>query len=172
MSQWSLLRVNAQSQHRFVDFMDDNQPEIEYYFPKYDRVIRNSSGRDRKAGKMITVPTPVYPGYVFVKEMFESAWRLAQVRCPVRASFVRFGGEVGLVDSRVIEGLRRLEVSGGLVQVIKVENPYLPGRKVRVHTPVASISAIILQCTNHGARALVETSLCRITVPIHQVELI
>jgi hypothetical protein len=90
----------------------------------------------------------------------------------MRVWCVRFGTEVAIIDGRVIDMLRVEEKAGVLVREIKIENPYLPGRIVRVHTPMADIIARIVRLTGNGTKIIVNSSLCPIIVPLHQVELV
>lgn len=170
MDPWGLLRVSPNAQVRYLGYLAERQPEVETYTPMYDRVSRPSGLRHT-----ITVPTPVYPGYIFVKLCVDLRSLLSY---PIRAYFVRFGGQngvggsLGTIREMVINGLKDMEQRGELVREDVVENPYKPGRKVRIHTPVASINGIIKLCTHSGSRATVDTALGSWNVPIHQVELV
>jgi hypothetical protein len=95
------------------------------------------------------------------------------VSLPISAKWVRLGGrgEVEVVSNRVIEGLKRMEGAGELVKEVRYENPYLPGVRVTVHLPVGDIGAIIVRLMGR-ARAIVDTDLCRCTVPVHQLQVL
>lgn len=166
MSDWTLLRLNPQLQTRYVDHVAENHPEVETYFPVFDKVTRPHGMR-----KPLIVTRPVYPGYVFARvEMGGKSVRML-VSAPVKARFIRFGGVISTVPDKVIEELRRLESHKLLVREIQRINPYIPGRKVRVHTPIADIQAVIISLINRS-RAVVDTPVGRVTVHIHQVTLI
>jgi transcription antitermination factor NusG len=110
----------------------------------------------------------VYPGYVFVK-VEEDTDLHGPVSLPVRAAWVKFGGQVEVVPNRVIEELKRLAGNGELVREVKYINPYRAGVCVRVHLPVYDIAGIVIKMVR-GNRVEVETSLCRVTVPMHTLE--
>jgi hypothetical protein len=161
---WNLLRVNPQNQAKYCEFVRDNHEHIEVYFPVYVR-------QSRPAGKRTPIPVkePVYPGYIFACPSDDSdVVRL--MRAPTRVGVVRFGGVIAEVPSCVIEELRLKELRGELMKEEKVENPYQPGRKVVVHTPVATIDAIVVRMLG-DRRLLCETALGQASVYCHQVGL-
>ncbi len=168
--QWGLLRVNPQNQDRYLGFMGEYHPKYEFYFPRFDRVSRPAGRR-----KPIVIPTPVYPGYVFIRLGLELRSLLTS---PIRVYFIRFTGKYGkvgrisMVNDEVINGIKERERQGRLVEEKVVLDPYQPGRKVRVITPVASISGVLVMCTSSHMRATVDTGFGTWDVPIHQVELV
>jgi Transcription termination factor nusG len=163
MNSWSLLRLNPQNQERYVEHVRDNRPDIETYYPLYDRITRPHGIRHP-----IKVPTPVYPGYVFAFADMDSRDVRWLVSSPVKAYFIKFGGVISVIPERVITEIKRLESLRMLVrEQIKI-NPYQPGRPVVVHTPAADIQAVIVRLMG-GNRAVVDTSLGRATVRIHSI---
>ena len=151
-----------------MEFVEENCPSIELYYPQYERVVRSAG-----AHRAYKVLRPVFPGYIFARGDYLSAI----AGCPIRVWFVRLRYDpdedltgISLVPDRVIEKLKEDERMGKLVEERVVEDPYFPGRRVRIHTPMADIGAVIVRVAN-GNRVIVDTTLCRITVPIHQVEL-
>ncbi len=170
---WGLLKVSPQKQDKYLGYMGEYHPKYEFYFPRYDRVTRPAGHRKTKI-----VSTPVYPGYVFVRICSESGNELRSlVSSPIRVYFVRFTGKYGkvgrisVVNEEVINELKGREQRGELVEEKVVENPYLPGRKVRVMTPLVSISGVLVMCTHFKSRVTVDTDIGTWDVPIHQVEL-
>jgi hypothetical protein len=118
--------------------------------------------------RAVEVQRPVYPGYLFL--LVGDRDMRTPVNLPVRASWVRFGGVVESIPDRVIQKLRELERANELVREVKYVNPYYPGARVRVHLPVQDIMAVIVKIV--GKRALVDTPMCRITVPIHRLQVL
>lgn len=163
---WVLLRMQAQSQNKYMELMAERQPHIELYYPLYDKVTRPARAR-----RAVRVRSPVYPGYVFAD--ISRIHGLEDLRPGlIRVWCVRFGAQIAIIDSRVIDVLRLQEAQGLLVTENKADNPYTYGRHVRVHTPMADIMAIVVRLTNNGTRIVVNGPLCPITVPLHQVELV
>jgi hypothetical protein len=58
-----------------------------------------------------------------------------------------------------------------LVREIQCVSPYAPGVKVRIHTPVADIQAVVIALL-HGKRIKVDSKLGIVSVPVHQVSLV
>jgi hypothetical protein len=117
--------------------------------------------------RAIKVERPVYPGYVFL--LVVDGNMSGPVSLPVRATWVRFGGVVEAVPDYVVKKLRELERANELVREVKYVNPYYPGARVRVHMPVADLAAVIVRLVGRN-RAIVDTDLCRITVPVHRLK--
>lgn len=163
MNSWSLLRLNPQSQDRYVEYVREGSPRIETYFPKYERVTRPHGVRHP-----VIVELPVYPGYVFARCDIDSRDVHVLTSSPVRAYFIRFGGTISIVPDKVITEIRRLESLRELVKERAKMNPYHPGRMVVIHTPAADIQAIIVKLMG-GNRAIVDTSLGRATVRTHSL---
>ena len=161
---WGLLRLNPLSQAKYIRHQGVYRPDIEYYAPRYNRITRPNGLR-----KTIVVPTLVYPGYLFVRLDCDLRDILDG---PVRVYFVRFGGHIGLVREEVMDRLKKMEALQQLVKEEVKDNPYKPGRNIRVHTPVASIAGILVMCTQSHTRAIVDTVMGHWDVPIHQVELV
>src|SRR5262245_42495141 len=122
---WNLIRVQNQSQTRFCADLKTRYPDVGFYYPIFAGITRPSGSR-----RVIPVPTPVYPGYIFVP-----SGRMNQVQTPHRYHFVRFGGAVALIRDSVIQELRRLESLNQLVVKTVAESPYTPGTRILVHTP-------------------------------------
>jgi hypothetical protein len=117
----------------------------------------------------INVIRPVYPGYLFLK-IVDGEVR-DPVNLPVSARWVRFGGVIEAIPGYVVERLRKLEQANELVREIEHVNPYVPGVKVRVHLPVCDVFAVVVKLV-HGNRAMVDTRLCRVIVPIHTLQIV
>lgn len=164
MNSWTLLRLNPQNQSKYVEHALDMYPEIGLYYPIFEKITRPARCRHP-----ILVSCPVYPGYVFVNIDLDSRLVHALVSCPVKARFIRFGGIIGKIPDMVIVELRKLELAKQLVREQFRVNPYTPGRQVRVHTPVADISAVIIRLVNQS-KAIVDSPLGTITVGIHQIQ--
>jgi transcription antitermination factor NusG len=149
-----------------VDHVAENIPEVETYYPVFEKLVRPHGLR-----KPMAVTRPVYPGYVFAKIEMNGKSVHMLVSAPVKARFIRFGGTISTVPDDVIRELRRLELSKLLVREIHRVNPYIPGKKVRIHTPVADIQAVIIALLNK-TRAVVDTPVGRVTVQIHQITIL
>jgi hypothetical protein len=159
------LRVNPVRQEHYLRLLRQYYPEIEYYFPVYSCYRRPHGYR-----RAVEVVSPVYPGYLFVRVGEKEDLR-GPVGLPVRARWVRFGGKVEVVSGIVVERLRRLEVGNELVREVKNVNPYVSGARVRVHLPVQDIMAVVVKLVG-GNRAVVDSDLCRVLVPIHALEVV
>jgi transcription antitermination factor NusG len=166
MNSWTLLRLNPQLQARYINHVQENIPDVETYYPTYEKKTRPHGKR-----QPIVVIRPVYPGYVFAKLDIDGLDVHLMISSPVRARFVRFGPGISTIPDRVIHELRRLESLHLLVKEIHRVSPYTPGVKVRIHTPVADISAIVIALL-HGKRIRVDSPLGTVTVPVHQVSLV
>jgi len=162
---WTLLRLNAQNQNKYVEHVQENIPDVELYFPRYEKITRPHGMR-----QPIVVKRPVYPGYIFAKLDINGESVHMLISTPVRARYVKFGQNIPTIPDRVIWDLQRLEGLKVLVREVQV-NPFQPGRKVRIHTPVYDIQAMIISLL-HGKRALVDTTLGRMSVHLHQMTLL
>lgn len=160
---WGLLRLNPLSMRRYLECMA-TFPGVEVYAPRYHRLSRPSGQR-----YPIMVSHYVYPGYLFVRLNCDIRMFLDT---PVKVYFVRFGAHIGVVREEVIDRLKRLEALEQLVKEVVKEDPYKIGRVVRVHTPVASISGVLVKCMGSQKRVFVDTGLGSWDVPMHQVELV
>jgi hypothetical protein len=158
---WTLLRLNPTSQPRFLDHVATTFPDIPTYQPQYQKTTRPA----RKRHPIQTLH-PVYPGYLFA-QILDDKFIHQLTSTPVRAYFVRFGGKIGTVPDGVILELRRLESLNLLVHETPRPNPYSPGTKVLIHLPMSDIRGIIAMTLNQGSRAIVDTPLCRVLVPVH-----
>jgi hypothetical protein len=92
------------------------------------------------------------------------------ISLPVSARWVRFGGRIEVIPNFVIQRLQKLELDNELVREVKYVNPYTPGVRVRVHLPVYDVFGFIVKLV-HGNRAVVDTQLCRVIVPIHTLQI-
>jgi hypothetical protein len=161
---WSLLKVNPQKQVGYVDLLGKHCPGIESYYPVYQKMSRPHGVR-----RPMKVVRPVYPGYLFLR-----VGDLDMHRCvslPVSARWVRFGGRIEAIPNFVIQRLQKLELDNQLVREVKYVNPFTPGVRVRVHLPVYDITAVIVKLV-YGNRAVVDTPLCRVIVPIHTLQIL
>lgn len=161
---WSLLKTNPQKQNGYVNLLTEHCPDIESYYPVYTRLSRPHGVR-----RPMKVVRPVYPGYLFLR-IVDGEMR-KPVSLPVSARWVRFGGKIEAIPGFVIQKLRSLEQAGELVREIKHVNPYVPGTRVMVHHPVQDIRAVVVRLVR-GNRVVVDTQLCRVTVPIHTVQVL
>jgi len=161
-----LLRLNAQSQKRYLGFVDEYQPGVEIYYPQYEKITRVHGERRPKV-----VSLPVYPGYLFAKVDLWGGDIRRLCSLPVRAYWVRFGGNVEAVSDRVIMRLKELEIAGELVREIRYVSPYRHGVSVRVHLPVADLLAVVVKLVGDHA-AIVDLPVGRCKVPIHCLEVL
>lgn len=159
---WSLLKLNPLKQRGYIELLGTHYPGIECYYPRYTRIGRPHGVR--KAREMIR---PVYPGYVFLRIRDQDV--RGPVSLPVSARWVRFGGKIEAIPGYVVERLRKLEVADELVREVRYVNPYSPGVRVMVHLPVQDIRAVVVKLVGHN-RCVVDTPLCRVTVPIHTLQ--
>ena len=167
MHSWTLLRLNAQNQDRYVDYVHEHIADVETYYPTYEKVTRPHGKR-----QPIVVIRPVYPGYLFAKLDLDGKDVHLMVSMPIRARFIKLKGEgaISTIPDRVIYELRRLESLHMLVREVHRVSPYQPGVKVRIHMPIADISAIVIALL-HGKRIRVDSALGTMSVPVHQVSL-
>lgn len=162
---WLLLRLNPQIQPKFVDHISASLPDVDLYFPLYSKVTRPANKRTP-----ITVQLPVYPGYIFARVNLETDDFFQLTHAPYRASFVRFNGNLGIVPDRIIPFLREKESLNQLVVEKIVENPYYPGRRVRIILPLITIEGFVLHMIGQN-RVKIDTQLGPSTVHLHSVEL-
>ena len=167
MFSWTLLRLNAQRQDRYIEHVHEHTPDVETYFPTYEKLTRPHGKR-----QPIVVIRPVYPGYLFAKLDTDGKDVHLMISMPIRARFIKLKGDgaISTIPERVIHELRRLESLHLLVREIHRVSPYQPGVKVRVCTPIADIQAIVIALL-HGKRIMVDSALGTMSVPIHQVSL-
>jgi len=78
---------------------------------------------------------------------------------------VRFGNGISTIPERVIGEIRKLEAARQLVIEVERVNPYVVGRKVKVHLPVADIHGVIIRMMN-DVKVVVDTTMGRATVPV------
>ena len=167
LNNWTLLRLNPQRQDQYIEQVEENIPNVETYYPTFEKVTRPHGKR-----QPIVVIRPVYPGYLFARIDVEDGTSMRlMMSMPVRARFIKFGPGVSRIPDRVICELRRLERLHMLVREIHRVSPYSPGVKIRIHTPVADISAVVIALL-HGKRLKVDIQLGTLNVPIHQVTLV
>jgi hypothetical protein len=152
-----------QQQDRFTAFIAERFSHIELYAPAYKRLTRPHGKR-----RPIVVTASVFPGYVFAHVDIVGGDASRLTTTPFRVHWIRFAGEIEHIPDAVITELRRLEATGELVKEELRDDPLRPGRRVRVHTPVADINGIVIRLMNcHGV--LVDTAIGRLTAPIHLI---
>jgi hypothetical protein len=161
---WSLLKLNPQKQGNYVSLLHQHLPGMEAYYPVYSKMSRSSGHR-----RAVKVERPVYPGYLFI--MVADGNLSGPVSLPVMARWVRFGGVVEAVPDYVVQKLREMEKANELVREIKYVNPYVPGARVRVCMQVSDLAAVIVRLVGRD-RAIVDTDLCRVTVPVHRLRVV
>jgi hypothetical protein len=131
MPPWFLLRCNAPVQNHLLDYLRQHNPDAHLYFPLFPKISRPHGCR-----RPITIHLPVFPGYLFLRPFIPL--RATTFPSRARAHYVRFNGSgIATVPDAVIAGLRHRESLNQLVIEKIVENPYRPGTRVRVYTPVA-----------------------------------
>lgn len=160
---WHLLHLHPQNQSKFCDHIHSTT-EIPLYFPRYDRITRPHGHRTP-----ISTPTPVYPGYVFSKIATSESINTL-LRTPVKVSFVRYkiSRDFMTIPDSVITELKRLESLNMLMTEKIYNNPYYPGRKIRVTHPVADIQGIIIRLIG-ATRVKVDTRLGEMITQIHSI---
>ena len=165
MSQhWTLLRLQPQSLHRYVNYMLDRFPSIPTYYPQHEAMSRPAGHR-----RPMLVSRPTFPGYIFAKPDFDTGEHYSLTHgIPFRVFFVRFGHTIQSIPESVINELRRLESVNGLIAKSPERDSYRQGQRVHVHLPTTDIVGVIKRIMQN--RAIVETIFCTITVPIHQIE--
>jgi transcription antitermination factor NusG len=168
MHSWALLRLNPQLQSRYIDHVAEYAPDVETYYPRYEKMTRPHGKR-----QPIVVVRPVYPGYIFANLDLDGRCVHLLISLPVKARFIRleFGGGISPIPDRVIQEIRRLESLHMLVREVHRISPYQPGVKVRIHMPIADISAIVIALL-HNKRVKVDSALGIMNVPQHQVSLV
>jgi transcription antitermination factor NusG len=162
---WTLLRLNPQSQGRYIDHVAKTFPDIEVYFPVFTKLSRPARRRHP-----VVKTQPVYPGYIFAHLDLDMRIR-DMLSCPVRARFVKFGQTISVVPPEVITEIKRLEALKLLVREEHRVSPFQPGRRVRVSLPMADITAVVVYLMNKN-RAVVDTPLGNVIVPVHKMTLI
>lgn len=166
MMMWSLLRLNHLQQTRYTDFVQTKYPTIEVYFPRYEVKARPSGSRHP-----LPVVRPVFPGYIFANPNFDEGEQYRLIRdTPVKARFVKFGSDIELIPTYVIDELKKLE-RNRFFHVTDEEGPrYKPGQRVLVHHVLADIQGIIGRVLQN--KIFVDTHIGQLNVPIHSVSLI
>ena len=159
------MRLAPSTQPRFVGYVTEKYPEVQIYYPLYLR--RSRPARTRHP---IQIPTPVFPGYIFAKIQTDSVIVSELTNTPIRAFFVKFGPDLGIVPEWEIERIRRLESLNQLVKITTKENPYRPGTKIRIMHTLLDIDAIIIYPMGQD-RALVRTESGKFVVPISKIAL-
>jgi len=167
MDSWTLLRLNPRLQIQYVDHVAEHMPNIETYYPVYVKKTRPHGQR-----YPVYVKNPVYPGYVFVKLNIEGGMFRYLITTPIKAYYIKFGGNISTIPEKVIDKLRGLEARGLLVREIQRENPFKPGKMVRVHLPYADITAVIIRLLKRQNMALIDTPIGRTTVHIHKMSVL
>jgi acyl dehydratase len=71
----------------------------------------------------------------------------------------------------VVKKLKELERANEHVREVKYVNPYYPGARVRVILPVADLAAVVVRLVGRN-QAIVDTDLCRATVPVHRLRVV
>ena len=158
---WALLKLSPQTQVKYVECVGGLYPDIDLYYPVYERLVR-PHGHARTS----RVVRPVYPGYVFVMMGDYDVNKLT--RLPVRAWWVKFGGVIELVPDWVVQKIKEFEGRNELVKEYTYVSPYRAGCRVYVHLPMADLLSVIIKVMGH--RAVVECPLGRLAVPIYCLE--
>ena len=167
---WALLKLNPQQQDKYLEYVHERLPDVETYYPRYDRVTRPAGKR-----QPISLKTAVWPGYIFV--VYRITYQRLLLTLPVRAWFIRLAydraedmnNQVSLMPDWVIQGIRRMEANNDLVHQPRKLTPYTRGTDVLVHLPVRTIRATIIRVA--GSSALVDTDWSHMRVPLGSVAL-
>jgi hypothetical protein len=158
---WTLLRTQPANQSRFIETLEERFPEVEYYFPRYTTLARPA--RHRRPKQVIK---PVYPGYIFAKPDLNSGDQYHITRLPVRAFFIKFGRDIELIPDKVIETIKYMEKNLVYIQDHAPQTLYKAGCTLLIHTTMADITATLIRISHN--RAIVDTNLGPMTVPLHQ----
>jgi hypothetical protein len=86
-------------------------------------------------------------------------------RTPIRAYFIKFGQAIESIPEKVIDEIKYLEESNLLNPGDQNHVFYEPGMEIRMTLNHIQVPAIIIRLINH-AKVLVDTTFCRVTVPI------
>ena len=160
---WGLLRVMPQAQEKYIELVGESRPWIECYYPRYEKKVRPHG-----AGRVRVELRAVFPGYLFVRVRKRDIYDI--VNLPVRAYWVRFGGNVELIPDKVVEKIKEMEENKELVREVKYVDPFRRGTSVTVHLPYSDVLAIVVKAK--GNRIVVDSSLCRCVVPRHVLEVV
>jgi transcription antitermination factor NusG len=163
---WFLLRCTTTGQTRYIEHVRTRFPDVTLYVPHYPRLTRPHGHRHP-----ITIPTPVYPGYIFINLDPTTQSLRSIALTPPRAYYVRFNGKIEPVSPLAIAYLKEKESKNLLMVQKTIVDPYKPGKRVVIHLPVADIQAIIVKCvgTHHVS---VDTPFSRITVPKAKISVV
>ena len=170
MIAWTLLRLNPQSQQRYVEHIAEYVPEVVTYYPTYTRVVRPSGLRHP-----IQRILPVFAGYVFARVDMDSSCVHRLVSAPIRAYYIKLKAlpederTISTIPDKVIDMIKHMEVRNMLVTESVRENPYLPGRKIMIHHTSFDLCAVIVMLRR--GEVIADTSLGRVRVPVHTVTL-
>src|SRR5215471_14000540 len=124
MNSWTLLRLNAQRQSAYVEHVAEHIPEVEMYFPTFEKVTH-----PHKKRQPIVVLRPVYTGYVFARLDIDGYNVYHMTRTPIQARFIKLTGDgtISTIPDRVIAELKRLESLHLLVKETHRVSPFQRG---------------------------------------------
>jgi transcriptional antiterminator RfaH len=117
---WVVVNTHAHREHIAIDNLA--RQGFESYCPLVKR-------RRSHARRITTVARPLFPSYLFVRIHPElGRWRPILSTLGVR-TLVRFGDQLGVLDHRFIEELRKREEEGFIVRPAE---PYQVGQRVKL----------------------------------------
>jgi transcription termination/antitermination protein NusG len=141
MSGWNVLRTRSR-QEKMVE-RSLMQKQVPVYLPKLRRMNRK-----------LTVETPLFPGYVFVKPNAEQLYSMNFI--PGSCGLIMHRGRPGTLRERELISIRKI-VSTKLP--IETHLGLLPGTMVRVTGgPLVGVEGVLLRYKN-GQRLVINTSI-------------
>src|SRR5262245_34132233 len=118
---WVVVNTHAHREHVEIDNLARHGLESYYTMARWRR---------SHARRITTVARPLFPSYLFVRIHPEMGrWRPILSTLGVR-TLVRFGDQLGVLDHRFIEELRKREEDGFIVRPAE---PYQVGQRVKLN---------------------------------------
>lgn len=131
-ARWYVAQTLARHEKRTADLL--RRRDIENFLPLYESVRR---WKDRR----VRLQLPLFPGYIFVRMLFQERMRVLEIPSVVR--FVGFGGSSSTLPDHELEALRN-----SLSRQLRVKpHPYLTiGRRVRVmRGPLEGLEGVLVR---------------------------
>ena len=129
-SRWHVVQTQVNSENKAAANLLRQGYEV--YLPRYWK-------RRRHARRVETVPTPLFPRYLFVGfDPMTARWRSIQSTFGV-SRLVCNNQEPAILPDRVVDELRRREDDKGFIR-LDLQPQYAPGDKIRVVDGVFSDS--------------------------------
>ncbi len=132
--QWYAVRTAAQREKKVAEYLVNSG--VEQFLPVYHN-------RRRWKDRVVTLETPLFAGYLFVRIALLDKLRV--LRAPGVARFVSQSGQPSVIPSEDIERIKLGMIKGAL------PHPYLAtGRRVMVTSgPLAGSSGILIRRKNN-----------------------